>query len=86
VRGGGGLVLTWASWSVIFGIQMPPQSGSWARSAQSLAVGGELTGGLSPSAARIESVGNASAIDHPVMAITQRSIARSIAAICRACS
>jgi hypothetical protein len=49
-------------------------------------VGGELTGGLSPSAARIESVGNASAIDHPVMAITQWSIARSIAAICRACS
>src|SRR6266849_1775783 len=39
---GGGLVLTWASWSVIFGFQTPLQSGSLARSAQSCAVGAGL--------------------------------------------
>src|SRR6516164_2238525 len=39
---GGGLVLTCASWSVIFGFQTPLQSGSLARSAQSCAVGGGL--------------------------------------------
>ena len=33
---GGGLVFTCASWSVIFGFQTPLQSGSLARSAQSL--------------------------------------------------
>src|SRR5579871_6440503 len=43
---GGGLVLTCASWSVIFGFQTPLQSGNLARSAQSCAVGGGLmTGG-----------------------------------------
>src|SRR5579863_4217053 len=43
---GGGLVLTCASWSVIFGFQTPLQSGNSARSAQSCAVGGGLmTGG-----------------------------------------
>src|SRR5579864_8295526 len=43
---GGGLVLTCASWSVIFGFQTPLQSGSLARSVQSCAVGGGLmTGG-----------------------------------------
>src|SRR3954469_9143748 len=39
---GGGLVLTWASWSVIFGFQTPLQSGSLAMSAQSFGVGGGL--------------------------------------------
>src|ERR1700719_4073311 len=39
---GGGLVLTCASWSVIFGFQTPLQSGSLAISAQSWAVGGGL--------------------------------------------
>src|ERR1700686_1700033 len=39
---GGGLVLIWASWSVIFGFQTPLQSGSLARSAQSCALGGGL--------------------------------------------
>src|SRR4029077_1453068 len=39
---GGGLVLTWASWSVIFGFQTPLQSGNLAISAQSWAVGGGL--------------------------------------------
>src|SRR6478752_1930414 len=39
---GGGLVLTCASWSVIFGFQTPLQSGSLARSVQSCAVGGGL--------------------------------------------
>src|SRR6202011_3431233 len=39
---GGGLLLTWASWSVIFGFQTPLQSGSLARSAQSCAVGAGL--------------------------------------------
>src|SRR5438067_12959755 len=39
---GGGLVLTWASWSVIFGFQTPLQSGNLAMSAQSCAVGGGL--------------------------------------------
>src|SRR5450755_1353101 len=39
---GGGLVLTWASWSLIFGFQTPLQSGSLARSAQSWAVGAGL--------------------------------------------
>src|SRR5713101_1251588 len=39
---GGGLVLTCASWSVIFGFHTPLQSGSLARSAQSTAVGGGL--------------------------------------------
>src|SRR5258707_3945737 len=49
---GGGLVLTWASWSVTFGFQTPLQSGSLARSAQSCAVGGGLitTGFLAVSA------------------------------------
>jgi hypothetical protein len=37
---GGGLVLTWASWSLIFGFQTPLQSGSLPRSVQSCAVGG----------------------------------------------
>src|SRR3954452_17977448 len=37
---GGGLVLTWASWAVIFGFHAPLQSGSLARSACSLGVGG----------------------------------------------
>jgi hypothetical protein len=50
------LVLTWASWSLIFGIQMPPQSGSLARSAQSLALGVKL-GFLSLSAVCPESTG-----------------------------
>src|SRR6266571_4144692 len=40
---GGGLVLTWASWSVIFGFHTPLQSGSLPRSAQSWAVGAGLT-------------------------------------------
>src|SRR5262249_4931475 len=39
---GGGLVLTCASWSVIFGFQTPLQSGSLPRSAQSWTVGGGL--------------------------------------------
>src|SRR5882757_750017 len=39
---GGGLVLIWASWSVIFGFHTPLQSGSLARSAQFCAVGGGL--------------------------------------------
>src|SRR5690242_5762048 len=39
---GGGLLLTCASWSVIFGFQTPLQSGNLARSAQSCAVGGGL--------------------------------------------
>src|ERR1700692_4138403 len=39
---GGGLVLTWASWSVIFGFQTPLQSGSLPRSVQSCAVGAGL--------------------------------------------
>src|ERR1700722_1516973 len=39
---GGGLVLTWASWSVIFGFHTPLQSGSLPRSAQSCAVGAGL--------------------------------------------
>src|SRR5450631_3576604 len=39
---GGGLVLTWASWSLIFGFHAPLQSGSLPRSAQSCAVGGGL--------------------------------------------
>src|SRR3984957_2792773 len=39
---GGGLVLTWASWSLIFGFQTPLQSGSLPRSVQSCAVGGGL--------------------------------------------
>src|SRR5712671_5219608 len=39
---GGGLVFTWASWSVTFGFHTPLQSGSLARSAQSCAVGGGL--------------------------------------------
>src|ERR1700677_162234 len=39
---GGGLGLTWASWSLIFGFQTPLQSGSLPRSAQSWAVGGGL--------------------------------------------
>src|SRR5450755_2762355 len=39
---GGGLVLTWASWSLIFGFQTPLQSGSLPRSAQSWADGGGL--------------------------------------------
>src|SRR5215467_7856200 len=44
---GGGLVLTCASWSVIFGFQTPLQSGSLARSAQSCAVGaGLITDGV----------------------------------------
>src|SRR5258708_3421941 len=40
---GGGLVLTWASWSLIFGFHTPLQSGSLPRSAQSWAFGGGLT-------------------------------------------
>src|ERR1700693_5331995 len=40
---GGGLVLTWASWCVTFGFQIPLHSGSWARSAHSCALGGGLT-------------------------------------------
>src|SRR5689334_4716680 len=43
---GGIFVLTCASWSVIFGFQTPLQSGSFARSAQSFAVGGGLITGL----------------------------------------
>src|SRR5437868_14553238 len=39
---GGGLVLTWASWSVIFGFHTPLQSGSLPMSAQSWAVGAGL--------------------------------------------
>src|ERR1700743_2433677 len=39
---GGGLLLTWASWSVIFGFQTPLQSGSLPISAQSWAVGAGL--------------------------------------------
>src|SRR3984885_964923 len=39
---GGGLVLTWASWSLIFGFQTPLQSGSLPRSVQSWAVGAGL--------------------------------------------
>src|SRR2546428_783448 len=39
---GGGLVLTWASWSVIFGFHTPLQSGNLPRSAQSCAVGAGL--------------------------------------------
>src|ERR1700676_1102591 len=39
---GGGLVLTWASWSLIFGFQTPLQSGSFPRSAQSWGVGAGL--------------------------------------------
>src|SRR3984957_2655074 len=39
---GGGLVLTWASWSLIFGFQTPLQSGSLPRSVQSCAVGAGL--------------------------------------------
>src|SRR5690242_11310907 len=39
---GGGLLLTCASWSVIFGFHTPLQSGNLARSAQSCAVGGGL--------------------------------------------
>src|ERR1035441_2922875 len=39
---GGGLVLTWASWSLIFGFQTPLQSGNLPRSAQSWADGGGL--------------------------------------------
>src|SRR6202022_4279711 len=39
---GGGLVLTWASWSLIFGFHTPLQSGSLPRSAQSCAVGAGL--------------------------------------------
>jgi hypothetical protein len=39
---GGGLVLTWASWSVIFGFHTPLQSGNLPMSAQSCAVGGGL--------------------------------------------
>src|SRR5436190_20569450 len=39
---GGGLVLTWASWSVIFGFHTPLQSGNLAMSAQSCAVGAGL--------------------------------------------
>src|SRR6185369_16400142 len=39
---GGMLVLTCASWSVILGFHTPLQSGSFARSAQSFAVGGGL--------------------------------------------
>src|SRR5271165_4067810 len=50
---GGGLVLTCASWSVIFGFHTPLQSGSLARSAQSLALGGGLmtVGGFLPASA-----------------------------------
>src|SRR5258706_3735046 len=44
---GGILVLTWASWSVILGFQVPLQSGSFARSDQSFAVGGGLMTGFS---------------------------------------
>jgi len=44
---GGMLVLAWASWSVIFGFHTPLQSGSFARSAQSRAAGGELMIGFS---------------------------------------
>src|SRR5258708_38760712 len=39
---GGGLVLTWASWSLIFGSHTPLQSGNLAMSAQSCAVGAGL--------------------------------------------
>src|SRR5690242_18936664 len=39
---GGGLVLTWASWSVIFGFHTPLQSGNLPMSAQSCAVGAGL--------------------------------------------
>src|SRR5882757_8569935 len=39
---GGGLVLIWASWSVIFGFHTPLQSGNLAMSAQSCAVGAGL--------------------------------------------
>src|SRR6476620_6135388 len=39
---GGGLVLTWASWSLIFGFHTPLQSGSLPRSVQSWAVGAGL--------------------------------------------
>src|SRR5471032_3034840 len=39
---GVGLVLTWASWSVIFGFHTPLQSGSLPMSAQSCAVGAGL--------------------------------------------
>src|SRR5215475_15014230 len=39
---GGGLVFACRSWSVIFGFHTPLQSGSLARSAQSLGVGGGL--------------------------------------------
>src|SRR3954453_3242047 len=49
---GGGLVLTCRSWSVIFGFHTPLQSGSFARSAHSFAVGGGLMtvgGFLAPS-------------------------------------
>src|SRR4029077_11742636 len=37
---GGGLVLICASWSEIFGFHTPLQSGSFAKSAQSCAIGG----------------------------------------------
>src|SRR6266513_182208 len=49
---GGMLVLAWTSWSVIFGFHTPLQSGSFARSAQSLAAGGGLMIGFSGSAAQ----------------------------------
>src|ERR1700690_3182271 len=39
---GGGLVLAWASWSLIFGFQTPLQSGNLAISAQSWAEGAGL--------------------------------------------
>src|SRR5262245_46438249 len=57
---GSGLVLTCASWSVMFGFHTPLQSGSLARSAQSWAVGGGLiiVVFLTGSAAQAESAGN----------------------------
>src|SRR5712664_1687471 len=77
---GGGLVFTWASWSVTFGFQTPLQSGSLARSAQSCAVGGGLitTGFLAVSAdcAAPAKAGRAASKTAPRRSLSRRSLIR----------